>query len=405
MKLTVTKIDKAKKEKKDYKLADGHGLYLQVTSKGAKLWRWKYRFQGKEKLMSFGAFPLVTLAEAREALETGRRKLIHGVDPMAEKKAVLDAREVAEVFNPFRKVQTQWFEKWSADKDERYVDNTRRRIDTDILPVIGDRPINDIRPPEIVEMILAIEKRGAADVARRALQMTDQIFRYGLTKGLNTHNPAGAFKPKDILKRMKKENFRRVSTTEIPALLSKIEFYSGSPYTRLAMKLMTLVFLRTSEMIEGQWPEVNLKEARWDLPKERMKGGKRPHIVPLSRQAIAVLKELWHFRKNDVWMFPGERANPHMSNNTILGALKRMGYKGKMTGHGFRGVASTFLHEKGYESDHIEVQLAHGPDDEVKGAYNWAKYLEQRRTMMQEWADYLDKMLAEDNVGTLPTLP
>ena len=184
MKLTVTKIDKAKKEKKDYKLADGHGLYLQVTSKGAKLWRWKYRFQGKEKLMSFGAFPLVTLAEAREALETGRRKLIHGVDPMAEKKAVLDAREVAEVFNPFRKVQTQWFEKWSADKDERYVDNTRRRIDTDILPVIGDRPINDIRPPEIVEMILAIEKRGAADVARRALQMTDQIFRYGLTKGL-----------------------------------------------------------------------------------------------------------------------------------------------------------------------------------------------------------------------------
>jgi integrase len=139
-----------------------------------------------------------------------------------------------------------------------------------------------------------------------------------------------------------------------------------------------------------------LKEARWDIPKERMKGGKRPHIVPLSRQAIEVLKELWQYRKDNVWMFPGDRANPHMSNNTILGALDRMGYKHKMTGHGFRGVASTFLHEKGYESDHIEVQLAHGPDNEIKGAYNWAKYLDQRRTMMQDWSDYLDKMLAED---------
>jgi integrase len=167
--------------------------------------------------------------------------------------------------------------------------------------------------------------------------------------------------------------------------------------TRLALKLITLTFLRTSEMIGGDWSEINWEENRWDIPKERMKGHKRPHIVPLSWQAIAILKDLWNYRQGDgKWMFPGERGNRFISNNTILKALDRMGYKGEMTGHGFRGVASTFLHEHGYESEHIELQLAHGPDDDVKAAYNYAKYLGPRRKLMQDWADYLDQLLAEE---------
>jgi integrase len=188
------------------------------------------------------------------------------------------------------------------------------------------------------------------------------------------------------------ENFSRLDKSEFPSLLKKIEGYTGSPATRLSLKLMALVFLRTSELIEGEWSEIKFNEARWDIPKERMKGGRRPHIVPLSRQAITVLKELRNFGKNDRWLVPGERDNECMSNNTILKALERMGFKGKMTGHGFRGVASTFLHEQGYPHEHFELQLAHAPEDDVSAAYNYAKYLEQRGKMMQDWADFLDEM-------------
>jgi integrase len=186
----------------------------------------------------------------------------------------------------------------------------------------------------------------------------------------------------------------------LPDLLRKIEFYSGSPITRLAMKLMALVFVRTNELISAEWKEFDMKEARWDIPKERMKGGKRPHVVPLARQTVAVLTELWNYRKNERWVFPGDRDDKkHMSNNTILGALKRMGFKGEMTGHGFRGIASTILHEQGYNHDHIEVQLHHGPENDVSAAYNHARYLGPRKRLMQDWADYLDKTLNSGKSG------
>jgi integrase len=296
------------------------------------------------------------------------------------------------VVNPFRNVALQWFEKWKADKDRVYVGYTARRLNDDILSRIGDRPIDEIQAPEIVTMVCAIEARGASDVARRALQTASQIFRFGIAHGVARQNPASMFQPGDVLKKVRAENFARLGTPEMPSLLRKIEGYTGSPLTRLSLKLIALVFLRTSELIEGEWSEINFNEARWDIPKERMKGGRNPHIVPLSRQAIAVLKELRNFRKNDRWLFPGERDNECMSNNTILKALERMGFKGKMTGHGFRGVASTNLHEQGYPHEHIELQLAHAPEDDVSAAYNYAKYLEQRRKMMQHWADYLNEL-------------
>jgi integrase len=315
---------------------------------------------------------------------------------MAEKKAQRAAEKAKSVppliLNPFRKVALEWFAQWKAGKVERHALYIERRLEVDILARIGDRPIDEIKPPEIVEMILAIESRGAEDVARRALQIANSIFRYGIARGTNHQNPAGAFKPKDVLKTVKTVNFARIGRSELPSLLHAIEFYEGSPLTRLALKLMSLVFLRTSELIAGEWKEINWAEARWDLPKEKMKGGKRPHVVPLSRQALRVLEELRNYGKNDRWLFPGDRdRKKHMSNNTILKALERMGFKGKMTGHGFRGVASTLLHEQGYEHEHIELQLHHGPEDDVSAAYNYAKYIEPRKRMMQDWADFLEK--------------
>jgi integrase len=407
MNLTDVKVRNAKPQDKDYRLTDGHGLHLFVRINGTKLWRWRYEVDGKEKLMSFGAYPEVTLTAARTAHENARKLLESGLDPMGVKRELAvekAARIKAEFLHPFHELAWEWFEWWKNGKNEKYIGFVKSRMEADILPVLGNSEVTDITPSQVTATVLAIEARGAEDVARRALQTIDQIYRWGITRGRALHNPAGAFKPKDILMKMPRENFKRIDLRELPKLLKKIHCYDGSPVTRLAMKLMALVFLRTSEMIEGEWSELNWEDARWDIPKEKMKGGKRPHIIPLSRQAIAVLRDLQNYKQGDgKWMFPGERGNSFMSNNTILKALERMGYKGKMTGHGFRGVASTFLHENGYESEHIELQLAHGPDDDVKAAYNYAKYLGPRRKMLQDWADHLDKLLAGELAA--PTQP
>ncbi len=393
MALTDLKIRSAKPKDQPYRLADSGGLYLYISPAGGKLWRWKYRFDGKEKLMSFGAYPDVSLLAARTEHQEHRAKLAAGTDPMAERKAQMTL-QIREGVGSFEHVATAWFAKWKKGKCDRHVSYTERRMEADVLPRLGQRPIAEIQPPDIVAMVLAIEERGATDVARRALQTTNLIFRYGLALGVVRQNPAAAFRAGDVLPQKPTENFPRLDKAQLPELLRKIESYDGSPFTRLAMKFMALVFVRTSELICAEWKEFDMKEARWDISKERMKGGKRPHSVPLARQTVAVLNELWNFRKNDRWVFPGDHDDKkHMSNNTILGALKRMGFKGEMTGHGFRGIASTILHEQGYNHEHIEIQLHHGPDNDVSAAYNHAKYLEPRKKLMQDWADYLDNTL------------
>jgi integrase len=400
MKLTDIQVRNTKPGAGDYKLTDGHGLYLLVRVNGSKLWRGRYEINGKEKLMSYGVYPEVTITAARDMHDQTRKDLAKGLDPMQERKAreEKEREENQAVADPFRDVANQWYNWWKTGKDGRYATNVRSRLDSDILPALGDLSTMAITPAHVTQMVLNIEKRGACDVARRALQTADQIYRFAIPRNLATYNPASTFKPKDILKPMVRENFKRLAPSEFPKLLKKIQFYNGSPVTKLCMRLMALVFLRTSELIEGRWSEIDWKGTRWDIPKERMKGPeakKRPHTVPLSRQAIAVLKELWEYRKNNRWMFPGEQGAAHISNNTILHALEKMGYKGEMTGHGFRGIASTYLHEAGYEDDWIELQLHHVPENEVKSAYNHAKYLTQRRKMMQDWADHLDALLAE----------
>jgi integrase len=240
-------------------------------------------------------------------------------------------------------------------------------------------------------MVKAIEKRGARDIAKRALETTGQVFRYGIAHGHARRNPASEIRPGDILKSARKINYARIDAKELPDLLRAIEVYQGTHVTRFALKLMALTFVRTSELINAKWAEFDLESARWDIPAERMKM-RSPHIVPLAKQALDVLAILQTLTGKSEWLFPGERtAKKPMSNNTILAALERMGYKGRMTGHGFRGLASTLLHEQGYNHEHIELQLAHAPRNAVSAAYNHALYLEPRAKMMQDWANFLEQ--------------
>ena len=391
MPLTDTAIKKLKPGVKPLKVSDERGLYLLINPTGSKLWRWKYRFDGKEKLMPLGQYPDVSLAQARDAREEARKRLATGADPMAQRKAQKVARKFS-VENSFATVAKLWWESWKAARSDSHTVYVWRRLEADVFPAIGARPIAEIEAPELVAMMKKIEKRGALDIAKRALQTCGQVFRYAIAHGLASRNPAVDIRPADVLASRKKENYARVDSKDLPELLRKIEVYSGSATTRVAIKLMTMTFVRTSELIGARWEEFDLDGARWDIPAERMKM-KTPHIVPLSTQAVTLLRSLHTLTGHSALLFPGERDHEKpMSNNTILGALDRMGYKGRMTGHGFRGVASTHLHEQGWPHAHIELQLAHQERNAVSASYNHALYLQPRAKMMQAWADGLDQM-------------
>ena len=402
MALTIREIENAKPAGKPYKLADGGSLCLLVATSGAKLWRWRYRFDGKEKMMAFGEYPAVSLKEARDLHFSARKTLAAGTDPMAERKSEAEAKQKEtedqrrQAENSFEKIGRKWWAWWSVSKSPRHVDTVMRRLEADVFPVIGHKFIDAITAAEIRELILPIETRGARDVAKRAHETIGQIFRYAIANGLATRNPAADFKPRDVLKPAEEENFARVEAKDLPALLLKMWEYEGDILTIYALQLMAYLWVRTSELIEAEWPEFDLDRARWEIPPERMKK-KRPHIVPLPTQAVAILRILHWRTGRGKKVFPGANDKEKtMSNNTILFALYRLGYKGEMTGHGFRGVASTVLYDSGqFEEDWIEMQLAHVQRNKVKGAYNHAKYLKQRTEMMQWWADYLDSQLAK----------
>jgi integrase len=386
MKLTDTQIKRIKPRTKPYKVSDGGGLFLWATPSGGKIWRWTYRYEGRAKLMTFGSYPDVPLSLARERHAEARKMLAQGVDPMAQRKA-----DKATAENSFETISFRWLEHWKDGKSPRHVDYVQRRMKADILPCLGARPIAEIEAPEVVTMAKAIEKRGARDIAKRALETTGQVFRYAIAHGHARRNPASEIRPGDILKATRKVNYARIDAKELPDLLRAIEVYQGTHVTRFALKLMALTFVRTSELIGAKWAEFDLEAARWDIPAERMKM-RTPHIVPLAKQALDVLATLQTLTGKSEWLFPGERSGKKpMSNNTILAALERMGYKGRMTGHGFRGLASTLLHEQGYQHEHIELQLAHAPRNAVSAAYNHALYLEPRAKMMQDWADFLER--------------
>lgn len=402
MALTNTEAQKAKPAEKPWKLADRNGLYLLVQPTGSKLWRWKYRYKGKEKLMALGTFPLVSLAQARDALDDGRRLLEQDMDPMAERKQSKDQQRRADE-GSFDAVARLWWQSWKPARNERHAAYVLRRMEMDVFPAIGAKPIGEINAPDLVAMLKPIADRGALDIAKRALENCGQVFRYAIAHGLAQRNPATDIKPADVLPSRQKANYSRLDAKELPLLLRHIEVYQGSAVTRMAMKLIALTFVRTSELIGARWCEFDLPAARWSIPAERMKM-KTPHIVPLATQAIELLQALHTLTGTGELLFPGERrASQPMSNNTILKALERMGYKGRMTGHGFRGIASTALHEHDFQHAHIELQLAHQERNQVSASYNHALYLRQRAEMMQWWADYLDHSRAGAQVIPLRT--
>ena len=389
MALTDTAVKKAKPGPKPVKLSDGKGMYLLINPNGSKLWRWKYRVLGKEKVMALGSYPDISVAQARDALATARKLLANGADPMVQRKADKVA-ELTAAENSFQSVACKWWAHWKPARSEQHAAQIMRRFEANVFPHIGARPVSEIQAPELVAMLKAIEARGVNDLAKRAHQTSSQVFRYAIAHGQATRNPAADIRPGDVLASRQKKNLARIDSKELPDLLRHIEAYQGAAITRMAIKLMALTFVRTTELIGARWAEFDLDAGRWDIPAARMKM-KTPHIVPLSAQAVSVLRTLQMVTGGGALLFPGERDHDKsMSNNTILKALERMGYKGRMTGHGFRGVASTLLHEMGFNHAHIELQLAHQERDEVSAAYNHATYLRERAKMMQQWADYLD---------------
>ena len=397
MKLTDSIIKAAKPKDKRYNLADGKGLVLLVQPDGQKAWRIRYYFNEKEKMLSLGFYPGVSLAAARQEHTRFKELLAKGIDPSENRKEEKQQAAIAAA-NSFESVARQWWNHWKHDKTERHAGYTIRRMEADVFPSIGAKPVNGITAAQLIAMIRKVESRGALDIAKRVLTQCGQVMRYAVAHGMAERNPAADIKPSDVLKPAKKTNHARLGEKELPELLRKIDGYDGQPLTRLAMQLMSLTFVRTGELIGARWDEIDLTKREWRIPAERMKM-KTPHIVPLSDQAITVLEEIRKLAADNILLFPNERRDgKSMSNNTILYALYRLGYHSRMTGHGFRGIASTILHERGYNHDHIELQLAHTQRDAVSAAYNHALYLEPRAKMMQEWADYLDTLKAGADV-------
>lgn len=391
MQLTDSAIKNAKPGEKTRKIADGGGLYLEISPAGGKWWRLKYRFGGKEKRLSLGVYPDTGLKLARERREAARALLAERIDP-GEVRKEERAKAAVSAENSFEAVARRWHASWKTTRTPKHADQVMRRLELDVFPSLGGTPIEKVRAPMLLQIARKVDERGAGDLARRDFQICSQILRFAVGHGLIEFNPAASVHPGDALKPRIKKHRARIEGSELPALLLAIDTYEGNLRTRIAIQLMALTFVRTIELIAARWSEFDFDAKQWRIPAARMKM-KTPHIVPLSTQSLVLLERLKETGTGEELLFPGERDHEKpMSNNTILFALYRMGYHSRMTGHGFRGVASTILHELGYRHDHIELQLAHQERDQVAAAYNHATYLKDRAVMMQDWADYLDHL-------------
>lgn len=402
MKLTNKTCQNAKPKEKPYKLADGQGLYLHVQKDGTRYWRMKYYYLGKEKLLAFGVYPTVSLADARDKREAAKKLLASGQDPSEVKKGE-KRLAIHKSKNTFEAVAREWHEKQKDKWTAHHALNLTRRMEIDIFPYIGSRPIADINPPELLEDVLRkIEKRGSLDVAQRVKQICGQIFRYGIATGRCQRDPSGDLK--GALKVRKTEHFASLDIKEIPEFLKALDKNEARLYARTirATRLLMLCFTRTTELIHATWEEFDFENKVWEIPAERMKM-RKPHIVPLSRQVIEILleqkKETGHL--NTRYVFPGQiNHKKPMSNNTILFGMRRLGYKSRMTGHGFRALAMSTIKEKlGYRHEVVDRQLAHAPLSKIDRAYDRAKFLNDRTKMMQEWADYIDTVSKGESVG------
>ena len=393
MALTDIAIRRAKSREKPYKLFDEKGMYLLVSPSGGKLWRLKYRVSGKEKTLALGPYPERSLAEARDQRDEARKLVRNGVDPGEERKREKRDQKVRSV-NTFRLLANEWHQAQLAKWTPHHAASIARRLEVDLLPSLGDRPVAEIEAPELLATLRTIEKRGSHDIAHRVLQIAGQVFRYAIVLGRANRDPSRDLKGALVVP-ARVRHHAALTEAELPEFLDKLDRFDGHLQTQQAMKLLLLTFVRTGELRGAKWAEIDFEKAQWRIPAERMKTG-RDHIVPLSKQALVVLRELQKLNGHRLILFPNQ-AKPTlpMSENTILFALYRMGYHSRATGHGFRATASTILNEQGWRSDVIELQLAHAERNKVRAAYNRAEYLPERRKLMQHWADFLDKTARE----------
>ena len=388
--LTDAKVKNAKPCPKEYRLSDGGGLYLLVVPKGGKYWRMKYRFGGKDMApLAFGVYPAVSLAKAREKREAARKQLRDGIDPGAVMKAQ-KAAKVAETKDGFEVVAREWYSSRSPTWSESHKETVIGRLQRDIFPRIGARPIGEITAPELLKMLRGIESRGALETAHRTKTICGQVFRYAIATGRAERDPAADLR--DALKPYKEGHLPAIiDPKELGPLLKAIDTLKGTHVVRCALKLTPMLMARPGELRHMEWTEVDLDTATWSIPADKMKG-RQPHIVPLPWQAVDILRDLYELTGRGKYVFPCHgRPNKPMSEAALSVALHRLGYKGKQTLHGFRATARTILDEVLQQRvEHVEHQLAHSVRDPLGRAYNRTSHLDERRKMMQLWADYMD---------------
>ena len=390
MKLTDINIKKTKPREKTYKLFDGGGLYVQIEPTGGKLWRYQYRFEEKRKLLSLGKYPDVSLQEARKRHIEAREQLAQGIDPSAVKKA----RKIAgkeRATNSFELIAREWFTRWKDDKAEGTVKRTLSALEKNILPWMGDRPVSDLKTPDVLAVLRRIEDRGFGEATRKTRDVISGVFRYAVQTGRTEYNPCdnlrGALKPVQV------KNFPSITEPEkVAELLRAIDAYQGGFVVRAALRLAPLVFVRPGELRAAKWKDIDFDRAEWRFVTSKTKTN---HLVPLARQTVEILKDLHPLTGRGEYVFPNIRPGRPISDATLNRALQTMGYdtKNEITGHGFRAMARTLLAERlGYQPEVIEHQLAHKVPDALGTAYNRTKFIDDRRKMMTVWADYLDDL-------------
>ena len=391
MPLTDIKCRSLKARQKQYKAADTEGLYLLITPSSRKYWRINYRLGSKSKTLAIGVYPQVSLKEARQQRDTAHKLLAEGKDPSLEKKKAKIQQQL-DTMDIFEAIAMEWLNARKENLSINHFKQLKNLLLRDINPVIGKLPMNTITAPQLLLALRKIEDRGALDMARKARQCCGQIFRYGIAIGKAerdiAHDLRGALKTRKV------KNRAYLSKSELPEFFDKLQKYDGERVTALTLEFIALTFVRTKELRHAPWDEFDFETRLWRIPAERMKMD-RPHLVPLSRQAMAVLEDLHRLTGHYHYLAPNSRTpSKAMSENTMLFAMYRMGYHSRATVHGFRATASTILHENGFNSDIIERQLAHVEGNKVKAAYNHAEYLNERTEMMQWWADHLDSFKA-----------
>ncbi|MDH2020820.1 tyrosine-type recombinase/integrase [Acinetobacter ursingii] len=384
--LTDAHVRKIKPLEKKKRYADEKGLYLEVTPSGGRFWRLKYRFNGRESTLTIGSYPEISLAQARRTRDEARIQLYKNIDPNAIKNDRLQQTDESKLF---KVLAMEWMEDRKAVIKEATYLRDLSVFEKDIFPALGNMPIDQIKGKDVLACAKKIEARGAQEMAKRSIPLAGRIFRLAIRKGLIENDPTPHLH--EALKPRKVKHMARLDISEFPPFLERMDRYHGNPVIKTALQLMTLTFVRTAELRMMEWSEIDFENKIWRIPAERMKMA-LPHLVPLSTQAIELLKSLLPLTGRKQYVFYNHSTAKPMSSNAILCVIRTMGYNGKMTGHGFRGLASTTLHEQGYMHDAIEIQLAHRVGNAVSQAYNHAQHLEYRTKMMQEWSDFIDRL-------------